>query len=166
LALQAPVLLFDAGVLPSLAYGVGVGAELRARRVLVTLGGALWLAQTDGGGAGVAARYERRSAELSGCYAWPLGRFEIDPCLTMTLEDVTANGSGPDIVGQQGSQSWLTLGVGAQAGWSLTAWAALFLRPSLRLTTSRPVFAIDGVGPLYQVPLASAGFETGCKWIF
>jgi hypothetical protein len=169
-ALQAPVLLVDAGVLPSLAYGLGIGARVRVGRVVVALTGALWLPQSAGGGGAFAASYQRRSAELSGCYAWSSGRFEVGPCLTMTLEDVTANGSGTDVVGQPGEVSWLTLGVGAQAGWMLTGWAALFLRPSFRLTTSRPTFAIDGVGPLYvgplyQVPLAAAGVEMGCEWI-
>lgn len=170
LALQAPVLAFDVGVLPSPAYGVGVGAEVHVERVLVVLGGALWLPQSDSGG-GYSAKYERRSGALSGCYAWSLGQFEFAPCLTMALEDVTAKGSGSDVAGKQGHVDWLTLGLGAQAGWTLTGRAELFLRPGLRLTTSRPTFAIDGagplyVGPLYRVPLASAGIEMGCEWIF
>jgi len=174
-ALQAPVLAFDAGVLPSPAYGVGVGAEVRVEWLLVMLGGALWLPQSDSGesagGGGYSAKYERRSGELSGCYAWSLGQFEFGPCLTMALEDVTAAGSGSDVAGKQGHVSWLTLGLGAQAGWTLSRWAELFLRPGLRLTTSRPTFAIDGagplyVGPLYRVPAASGGVEMGCGWFF
>ena len=33
-------------------------------------------------------------------------------------------------------------------------------------TTSRPTFAIDGVGPLYKVPLAAVGVQVGSEWIF
>jgi hypothetical protein len=169
-ALQAPVLRVDAGVLPSPAYGLGIGARVRVSRVMVGLAGALWLPQSASAGGAFAASYQRRSAELSGCYGWSSGRFEVGPCLMMTLEDVTANGSGTDVVGQPGEVGWLTLGAGAQAGWMVTGWAALFLRPSVRLNTSRPTFAIDGVGPLfvgplYRVPLAAAGVEMGCEWI-
>jgi hypothetical protein len=163
--LQAPVMVVDGGVLPSPAYGLGVGAEVRVSRVLLTLAGVLWLPQSDVVAANT-ARYQRRSGEVSGCYAWSLGRFEAGPCLAVALEDVTADGSGADVVGQQGHVSWMTLGVGAQAAWSFRRWAALFLRPSLRLTTSRPTFTIEGVGPLHQVPFASAGGEMGCEWIF
>ena len=74
--------------------------------------------------------------------------------------------SGPDVVGGPGHVSWLTVGVGAEAGWSPRSWATLFVRPGLALTTSRPTFAIDGVGPLYQVPLVAGGVEVGCEWIF
>jgi hypothetical protein len=48
----------------------------------------------------------------------------------------------------------------------LTRWATLFLRPIVSFTTSRPTFAIDGVGPLYKVPLAAAGVQVGSEWIF
>ena len=84
----------------------------------------------------------------------------------MTLEDVTADGSGADVVDRRGHVSWLTLGLGGRAGWSLTRWAALFLRVTASFTTSRPTFAIDGFGPLYKVPLAAIGVEIGPEWIF
>jgi hypothetical protein len=78
---------------------------------------------------------------------------------------VSARGAGPDVVGDSGHATWLTVGLGARAGWSLARWAAIFLRPSLTLNTSRPTFAIDGVGPLYQVPVASVAVDLGCEWI-
>jgi hypothetical protein len=62
--------------------------------------------------------------------------------------------------------TWLTAGLGARAAWTLARWAALFVRPTLSLTTSRPTFAIDGFGALYKVPLAAGGVEIGSEWIF
>jgi hypothetical protein len=84
----------------------------------------------------------------------------------MTLEDVTADGSGSDVVDRQGHVSWLALGLGLRAGLSLSRLVTLFLRPTVSFTTSRPTFAIDGVGPLYKVPLAAVGVEMGSEWIF
>jgi len=163
--LQVPLLAADEGNLPSWAYGLGIAAGIRVSRVLVTLGGVLWLPQSSIDASSYGASYARRSGELAGCYAWQKGPFEAGPCLTVTLENVTASGTGPDVVGGTGHTTWLTVGVAARAQWSLGGWAALFVRPSLTLTTSRPTFAIDGVGPLYQVPLAAVGVQIGCEWI-
>jgi hypothetical protein len=161
------VLAVDEGMLPSWAYGVGVAAGVRLRGLRLMLAGLLWLPQKSDTtpSSPFAVSYERRSGELSGCYAWTNGRFEVGPCLTVTLEDVTAGGSGPQVAGGPGHVDWLTVGIAARGEWSFSGWGALFLRPSLTLNTSRPTFAIDGVGPLYQVPLATVGVEVGCEWI-
>lgn len=129
--------------------------------------GVVWLSQDEAVGASpYAATYQRRTGELSGCYSWRYGQFEGGPCLMMTLEDVTAEGSGRAVVDRQGHVSWLTLGLGARAAVFLTRWAALFVRPTAAFTTSRPTFAIDGVGPLYKVPPAATGVQVGSEWIF
>jgi hypothetical protein len=162
-----PFLAVDAGVLPSLAFGVGAGAGLRVDRFEALLTGVLWLSQSAGAAESspYAVSYVRRSGELSSCYAWNLGRFELGPCLTLALEDVTGRGSGPEVVGQSGHIDWMTVGLAARARWSPAHWAALFLRPGLTFNTSRPTFTIDSVGPLYHVPLASVGLDAGCEWI-
>ncbi len=164
-ALEGPLVAVDQGVLPSWAYGLGFGIGFRTRRIRVMLTGVLWLPQDSSAGSPYVGRYERLSGGLSGCYGWPVGPFDIGPCLKVTLEDVTANGTGPDVVGASAHTTWLTMGLGARAAWSVRRWGALFLRPSLAFTTSRPTFAIDGVGPLYQVPLVSGGVDLGCEWI-
>jgi hypothetical protein len=125
----------------------------------------IWLPQSGTDANPYGADFVRRSGELSGCYGWGVGRFDVGPCLTAKLENVTADGTGPEIVDEPGHATWLTLGLAARVGWSLRPWVALFLRPSLMFTTSRPAFAIDGVGSLFRVPLASAGVELGCEWI-
>jgi hypothetical protein len=156
----------DEGNLPLWAYGLGVAAGVRVSRVEVTLGAVLWLPQSSANASLYGGRYNRRSGEVAGCYAFHKGAFEAGPCLTMTLEDMTASGTGPGVVAGPEHTTWLALGVAARAEWSLRGWAALFLRPSLTLVTSRPVFAIEGVGPVYQVPLVAFGAQAGCEWIF
>jgi hypothetical protein len=166
LVLQVPVLVSDAGVLPSPAYGLGAGVGVHVRRLQVMLSGILWLSHYDAGATPYAATYQRRTGDLSGCYSWRYGPFEGGPCLMVTLEDVTADSSGADVMDRQGRVSWLTVGLGARAGWSLAAWEVLFLRPTVSFTTSRPTFAIDGFGALYKVPLTAVGVELGSEWIF
>ncbi len=165
-ALQVPLLAVDEGVLPSWAYGIGIGAGVHVGRVRLILAGALHLPQSDRSISPYVARYQKRTGELSGCYAWPYRTFEVGPCLIATLENVTATGTGPDVTGGPGHVSWLAMGVAARVAWTLGGWAALFLRPSLTFTTSRPKFAIDGVGPLYEVPVAALGVQMGWEWIF
>jgi hypothetical protein len=163
--LEAPLLAIDQGMLPSLGSGIGVGAGIRDRGIRVFLAGRLWLPQDAVARTVYAATYERRSGTLSGCYGWAFGAIDLGPCATLAVEDVSARGAGPDVVGDSGHATWLTAGFGGRAGWSLTSWAVLFLRPSLTFNTSRPTFAISGIGPLYQVPLASVAVDLGCEWI-
>jgi hypothetical protein len=155
----------DEGVLPSWSYGLGVAAGIRVSRVEVILGGVLWLSQSGTDASPYGANYTRRSGEVAGCYAWRKGAFEAGPCLRVTLEDVGADGTGPNVVGSSEHTTWLTIGVAARAEWQLSGWADLFVRPSLSFTTSRPTFAIDGVGGVYHVPLAAVGVQMGCEWI-
>ena len=164
--LQLPILISDAGVLPSAGYGLGLGVGIRVRKLQVMLSGVMWLSQGAIGASPYAATYQRRTGELSGCYSWQYGHFEGGPCLMMTLEDVTADGSGTDVTDSHGHVSWLAAGLGVRAGVSPSRLVTLFLRPSASFTTSRPTFAIDGFGPLYKVPLAAVGVEMGSEWIF
>ncbi len=99
LLLEAPLLAVDAGVLPSWAYGFGIGVGLRVNRFRARMAGFLWLSQSGTSAARYEATYHRRTGELSGCYAWSGGLFEVGPCLAVALEDVSAGGSGPDVVG-------------------------------------------------------------------
>jgi hypothetical protein len=160
--------MLDAGILPSWGYGLGVAAGLRLTHVRVMVGGALWLSQGGTEQSPYGADFTRRTGDLSGCYVWPLGQgahLELGPCVTMTLQNVTSSGTGPELRGGPGNATWVTAGLAARAGWSLTRWASLFLRPSLTFSTSRPTFVIDGVGPIYQVPVGAFGVEAGWEWI-
>jgi hypothetical protein len=164
--LELPLLAVDAGILPSWAYGLGVSAGVRVRRLQIAVSGVLWLPQDTGSGEGTyGAHYDRYTGQLSGCYGVPFGRFEVGPCLLVRLEDVTARGSGPRVAPESRPIAWLSVGAAARARWSIAPWAALFARPSVLFATSRPTFAIDGVGPLYQVPVAAVSLELGCEWI-
>ena len=91
--------------------------------------------------------------------------FETGPCLALVLVDVTASGTGPEVVAGPGHLSWLTVDLAVRAGWGASEWAKRFIHPRLTFTMFRPTFAIDGVGSLYQVPLATAGLDLGCEWI-
>jgi hypothetical protein len=168
LVLQLPILTVDAGDLPSLAYGLGLGAGLRLGRAELLLAGVIHLPQDQVGTSLYAdgARYDWRSAVLSSCYGWRFGSFEASPCVAFKVENVTASASGPDITQSQSDVVWLTVGAAGRANWFFRDWGALFIGPNVMLATSRPTFIVDGVGPIYKVPPASLGVDMGCEWSF
>jgi hypothetical protein len=131
------------------------------------LAGWLWLQQDSEGASPYVGTYTRRTGELSGCYTWPLrGPFEVGPCLTLALEDVTVRGGGPDVAAESGHAIWPTLGAAARVEWSLGRWVALFVRPGMTFAPARPTFAIHGVGPVYEVPVAAFDVNIGSEWIW
>ena len=162
---DAPGLTIDAGVLPSAAYGVSAGAGVQVGRLNVMLAGFLWLDQSGSAPGGYRGAFVRHSGELSGCYGWRVGYFDVGPCLLAKLENVMAQGAGPDVVPESGSATWLALGAGVQARWWVSRWAAVFLTPSAAISTSHPTFTIDGVGVIHRVPFGSVSATLGCQWI-
>jgi hypothetical protein len=165
LALEGPVLAADEGTLPFWAVGLGLAAGVHLKRVRLMLGGRYWFSQHTLTESAFEVRYTRWSGGVSGCYSWSAGGFEISPCAAATLENVTAQGHGPQVGGGPGRESWLALGLAVRAAWVPTGWASVFLRPSLTFNTARPAFVLEGVAPLYQVPLATVGVDLGCEWI-
>lgn len=163
---ELPVLSIDEGAMPTLAFGVGAGVGAHVRRLSLSLSARAWLPEDDRIQARGAygAYYTRFTGSLSGCYAWPVGAFEIAPCLVVNLEVMTAHGSGPTVSGATGFGEWWTVGAGIRARWSLASWSALFLRPSVAFATSRPAYSIGDVGPVYRVSLATFGVNLGSDW--
>jgi hypothetical protein len=164
---ELPLIRVDAGVLPSWDFGLGLGAGIRLGRVRLMVSDILWLSQ-DGsmGGSAYGGQFARNTGELSVCYGGSLGRLDLGPCGIVRLEDVTASGTGPDVVAQSSHSDWFSAGVAARARWSVQPWMSVFLRPSLAFATSRPTFAISAVCPVYQIPIAAGAFDIGCEWIF
>jgi RNA polymerase sigma-70 factor (ECF subfamily) len=73
--------------------------------------GFLWLPQ-DRDAAPYRGSFVRRSGELSGCYGWRTGRFEFVPCLRLTVEDVSARGTGPEVLSTRNEANGLCDGRG------------------------------------------------------
>jgi hypothetical protein len=172
LVVHAPLLAFDVGVLPAPAWGAGVGVGAELGPFELALAGLLWLpvSATNSDPEGDGADFGRRSAELSACYRGSIGRFELGPCLKLTLEDVSAQGTGPLVAPTSSEIAWLSAGAFLGARWApfpkMAPSMAVSLTPGLAVATSRPTFAVDRGGSVYQLPLLSAGGILGWEWIF
>jgi hypothetical protein len=165
---QGPTLSADVGVLPQLSYGIGLAAGLRYGSLRVAVAGTLWRSQaitTPDLPGPPGGEFERGTLALSGCRGWWLDRFELAPCLRLTLDDVTARGTGGQVVPRTTETYWLSVGGELAWFWHLSRSVALVLSADGRFATSRPRFVIDGLGEVYEVAPGAGGAVLGCEWI-
>ena len=164
---RVPELRVDVGVLPEANVGAGlaVGLSQGAWRILAS--GSLWLAQDYDPGpfSGYGAHFGRVSGELSGCRGFPLTGFELAPCLVLTLDDVSARGTGVGISSTSPRTAWVSIGAGLEGRWWLNRNAALVFGLNGRLATSKPRFISESIGDIWQVPAGALGAVLGCEWV-
>lgn len=170
-AFRVPELRADIGVLPDPGYGIGLAAGLRYQAWQFLVSGTLWLAQDYESGSllGYGAHFGRLSGELSACRGWRFSKFELAPCALVSLDDVSARGTGIGIVSTNPRTAWVSLGAGLQGSWALSRNAAVVFGVHGRIATSRPRFVSAGVGDnegeVAQVAPAALGAVLGCEWL-
>ena len=170
-AFRVPEFRTDIGALPSASYGLGLALGLRNEAWIFLASGTLWLAQDyePGPFVGYGAHFGRVSGELSACRGWRFAAFELAPCLLLSLDDVSAHGTGVGISSSNPRTAWLSLGAGLQGLWSLGRNAALVFGVNGRIATSRPRFVSaslgGGDGEVAQVGAAALGALLGCQWL-
>ncbi len=118
---------------------------------------------------GYGAHFNRLSAELSGCRGWQFSRFELSPCVLVSLDDVSARGTGAGVVSTNPRTAWLSLGAGLQGLWSFSRKAGLVFGVNGRVATSKPRFVSASIGEsegeIAQVGPAAFGALLGCEWL-
>jgi hypothetical protein len=164
---QAPALAFGIGPLPhpTVGFGVAGGAAFEDWRFSLQL--TEWLAQDlpapdlPGYGAHVALL----TAGAGVCRAFRAPPFEIAPCLTLSLEHVTARGVGDHITPHTQATTWLAPGAGAQARLYLASWFSVMAAVNGQVETARPRISIDGVGDIDLLGPAALTVTVGPEWI-
>ena len=165
--MSVPELRTDIGVLPDASYGLGFGAGARHDAWRFLISGTFWLAQEyqPGPFVGYGAQFGRTSGELSGCRGFQVAGFELSPCVLVTVDSVSARGTGAGISSTNPRTALLSAGAGLQGLWSLGRHAALVFGVNGRVATSRPRFVSEGVGEISQVGPAAVGLVLGCEWL-
>ena len=164
LALEGPVVAADEGTLPSSGRRPGSRGRDRLERVRLMLSGRYGFSQSTTTRASTRC-VSRWSGGVSGCYAWSSGRFEVGPCAAATLENVAAQGIGPQVSGGPGRESWLALGLSVRAAWAPAGWASVFLRPSLTFNTARPTSSSKASRRSIRCLSPPWAWISGCEWI-
>lgn len=166
--LQAPVFALGIGPLHQPSYGLAAGAGLSFDRWRFLLRGTKWFSQHlsgNDGDLGYQATIDRLSATLLACHGIMLSRFEIAPCLSVSLEHLSATGGGAYVAGRTDQASWMGLGAAVNARFSATSWLSLVLGIGAELQTSQPRLALRDMAPFENLLPAALTITVGPEWI-
>lgn len=166
--LQAPTLLVGVGPLHRASYGLALGAGMSVRRWLWVAEGRAWLPQRTSravAGQDYSADVQRYAAGLRGCHAFLWPRFQLAPCVALSVEHMSARGRGAHVAPSDAKTTWFAAGLGVQARVPLVRWLALAAGGELQIQTSRPQIAIDDVGVIEQLLPVAGVFTLALEWI-
>jgi hypothetical protein len=147
--LQAPIAELSLGPLsrPSFGLALGVGVSFESWRFSLELGE--WLRQKlpakEVLSYSFAAEVDRRTASLWACHAFRSPPFEVAPCITMSLQHISAQGTGDHIQPHTRESTWLAPGAGAQARLYLASWFSLLAAANGEIEAARPQISIEGL---------------------
>ncbi|HYP98868.1 MAG TPA: hypothetical protein VER96_09345 [Polyangiaceae bacterium] len=164
---QIPLAVMSFGPLPKPSWGVAFagGASLDNWRLL--LGGTAWLRQSvpSEQSADFGADIDRLTGTFRACRALGESKFEVSPCLVLSLEHITARGTGVGVTGHSERATWLAVGAGAQGRLNLTRFLALLVGLDAQIETARPVISVEGAGTVKQLGYAAFTATVGPEWI-
>jgi len=167
--LVAPLVALGFGPTRGTARGLGLGAGLFLGGWEVLAEGKLWASQR----ATVThlkddydVDLHRFTVGVRACRRLSSARVELAPCMSMSVQHLSVRGSGPNLVPQTDSASWLAAGVGARARLKVVPWFGLIAGIDGELEFSRPEIALKGVGSVQRLAPAAATITFGSEWIF
>ncbi len=141
------------GVLPELAWGIGLSATVRRASLSLSGDFQYWGRQRrivdEASGAG--ATFERYGGGLRGCYRALSGRFSADAC--GGLELFVVRGEGSEVTQSRiGTPGWLAPVLGLGAELTLHRHAQLLARLEASLPFATHHFEIQGLGRVWDLP--------------
>lgn len=163
---EIPVAVMSFGPLPKPSWGLSFAGGASFEHWRFTLGGAAWLRQRvaaeqfpDSG-----ADVDRLTGTLRACRAGYGETFEVIPCLSVSLEHISARGTGENVTGHSEQTNWLAAGAGLQGHLTLTNYLSLLVGLDAQVQTARPVISIEGVGDVQQLGAAALIVTVGSQW--
>ncbi len=167
--LEFPQLALGVGPLrqPSVGGALAAGVSFEAWRFLAR--GSVWLPQhasTTSDGQQYGGDIDRTTASLLACRALLTSRLEIAPCVSLSVEHVSARGTGAHVAPHTDTATWAAVGVGALARFYVVPWLSLIVAIDAQVETSRPVLSLTDLGPVEQLLPAAATGTLGSEWIF
>lgn len=167
--LVVPLVAVSVGPTSQVSRGLGIAAGVSVDGWRFLADGKLWAAQrstltTDGDEYGV--DFNRFSVSARGCRRLWTGRFDVAPCVLMSVQHLAVRGDGPNLVPKTDTATWLSAGVGVQAHLLVASWFALLLGLDAELQFSRPEIELRGVGFVGRLAPAAATLSAGSEWIF
>ncbi|HYQ14182.1 MAG TPA: hypothetical protein VEQ58_00435, partial [Polyangiaceae bacterium] len=167
--LQLPAATLGIGPVPGLSFGVVAAAGVSFERWRFLAGGTLWLkrrASTSNGEQQYGADISHVTGQLLTCRTLGLSRFELGPCATVSVQHVSARGTGAHIAPRTAQATWLGLGVAAQARAHVSAWFSVLLGLGVELETAHPRLSLESVGDVQQLLPVAGTLTLGAEWYF
>jgi len=166
--LLAPSVGVGFGLLPQPSVGLGAGLGIEPGPWRFVLSG-FWhpelgfpIAEVAGG----ALEVRRQTVSALGCRWLLRGSFELAPCLSLSLQVLTARATGEAITSDQVGTVWLALGPTALGRVRLGKVLALTANLGVEIETARPLLIIEGLGTVEQVGPLELNLGLGLEWIF
>lgn len=178
LLLVAPLAALSFGPMPQLSRGIGLAAGFSYDGWRFLAEGKSWASQREtisNLGEEYGIEFGRYTVGARGCRSVFGARFEVAPCMLMSLHHVSVRGSGRNLVSGSDAATWAAVGIGVQARVLITPWLGLVASVDGELQLSRPEVsmmlpaqgseftAVIGVRRLEPV---AATLAIGPQWIF
>jgi hypothetical protein len=168
LLVQVPLVSLQLGPLPQPSYGVSLAVGVRVAQWSLLADSHVWLQQRLEleGDPRFGADVDHIDVGVRICRAFGWARFELAPCLRVSLEHVWARGTGAHVAPQTARATWGAFGLGAQARVYVLEWLSVVVAVDAQLEASHPRILIDGVGSLGKLGPAAFALTLGSEWIF
>ena len=156
------------GPLQQRSLGLGLAAGVFLERWRFSTEGTLWSSQratTTYLLNEYATDLKRLSLGLRGCRAVWGSRLELAPCVTLSVQHLSAHGAGPSLASQTANTTWFAAGVGVQARLFIAPWLSLLVGVDGELETSRPEVELEGIGTVERLSPAATTITLGSEWI-
>jgi hypothetical protein len=111
------------------------------------------------------ATLDQFTLSLRGCRRLWGRRFELSPCVLLSVQHLSARGLGRHIAAQTSSATWLAPGVGLRARFLLTPWLGLVAAADGDVQLSQPEVTLEGVGSVERLYPVAATASIGAEWI-
>lgn len=148
--------------------GLGLGAGVSFERWRFHAEGRLWAdtqARATPSPEDYGATLSRSTLSVRGCRSLGATRFEIGPCVLVSLQHLSAMGSGAHIAPRTPKTTWLASGLGLRARYLLAPWFGLVAAVDGEVQFSRPEVKLQGVGSVERLAPLSATLSIGTEWI-
>ena len=176
--LVAPLGALAFGPMKQTSLGLGLAAGLSFDRWRFLAEGKLWASQHEtisNLGDDYDIALNRFTVGARACRSVFGSGFELAPCMLMSVNHLSVDGSGPNLASGNETATWAAVGIGAQARLLITSWLGLVAALDGELQLSRPEVSVSprGAGSLLpkRVPVerlapAAATLTVGSQWIF
>lgn len=167
LLLAVPLVALSIGPQHEPLWGPALGAGVGWERYRVYAEGKRWTSRNatatrepENG-----ARLQQYTLSLRACRSLGGERFELSPCALVSLQHLSAEGTGSHIAPQAPSATWAAAGVGLRARYLAASWLGFVAGVDGEAQFSRPAVELGGVGSVERLSWLGATFAVGAEWI-